>query len=130
MARCFRLFIVAAACAAFLSCAGKPAPEDEPPELEFRPLMLRWKAVTPEDELHPDKDPCVIRITAALMRNSLVIKSEAPELEYLVVYGKKGEKLDFDGIATNPELSGKPEFHWTTTCGGDENVVVNFHNGQ
>jgi len=120
-------------CMALVSCANKPSVDEnqpEPVELDFRPLVLKWKASSSEAEAHPTKDSCVIQITATLMREPLVVKSEVEELEYLVVYGKEGESLVFEGFVTDKAFSGRPESHWTATCGKGEKVVVNFHNGQ
>jgi hypothetical protein len=129
-----KFFCLAMFCMALVSCANKPPVEEglqpEPVELDFRPLVLKWKADTPEAEADSSKDSCVIQITATLMREPLVVKSKVEELEYLVVYGKEGESLVFEGFVTDKAVSGKPEAHWTATCGKGEKVVVNFHNGQ
>ena len=42
----------------------------------------------------------------------------------------RGIELVFEGFVADKMLTGRPESHWTTTCGGGQNVVVNFHNGQ
>ena len=126
-----KLLCAALACLALASCANKPEPEpEESLELDFRPLVFRWKAIVPEAEEVPFKDACVIRITSQLMREPVLVKSKGGELEYVVSYDINGEILKFDGFATDSALSGKPEYHWTATCGKDEKVVVNFHNGQ
>lgn len=116
------LFLVA--CAMLCSCASKPDPE-----VEFRPLQLSWNALSPEAEAHPSKDACVIKITAQLMRESVVLQSKKENLDYRVSYGISGENLEFKGILADDSLAGAPEYGWTSTCGSDEKVVVKFHNG-
>ena len=127
-----KFICLAAFCAVLASCAKKSPVESQPEslELDFRPLVLRWHTESPEAENSPAKDSCVIQITAALMHHPLILKSEAVELEYMVLYDKNGEKLVFEGFVADKMLTGRPESHWTTTCGGGQNVVVNFHNGQ
>ena len=105
------------------SCARKE------PEVEFKPIQLSWSALAPEAENHPQKDACVIQITANLMRDKRVLASSIESLDYAVSYGVKGEILEFEGICENPGYKDSVECHWTAECGDPEKVVVKFHNG-
>lgn len=111
-------------CAAFVSCAKKVEPI-----VEFKPLQLHWRAAVPDVEEAPHKDACVIKITANLMRDTLIRKSKYDDLEYLVMFNLDGENLVFEGFETVRERIRDPEYKWTAICGPDENVVVKFHNG-
>ena len=105
------------------SCARKE------PEIDFKPIQLSWSALTPEAENHPQKDACVIKITAILMQEKLVVGSSFESLDYSVLYKIAGENLEFDGICENPAYRDAPECRWTVECSDPEKVVVKFHNG-
>lgn len=121
---CPRLsFALAALSLLLASCAHKE------PEVDFKPIQLTWNALSDAAENHPEKDGCVIAVTAKVMREKAVLDSRSEVLDYLVNYDLKGEILEFEGFCGNPAGQGTPECRWTATCSGPENVVVKFHNG-
>lgn len=136
MRRCAKIKmsgLLLVACFVFASCASSSnnAPvEKQDQDLEFKPIQLRWYALSQEAEEFAAKDMCVIQITAKLMQDSLVLQSRFDDLAYAVEFRVDGETLVFDGIEANKERSRTPEYRWTSTCGKDGKVVVKFHNGQ
>lgn len=119
-----RLLLASAALPLLLaSCAHKE------PEVDFKPIQLTWNALSEAAENHPEKDGCVIAVTAKVMREKVVLDSRSEVLDYLVNFDLKGEILEFEGFCGGSAGQGTPECRWTATCPGPENVVVKFHNG-
>ena len=116
-------FALAALSLLLASCAHKE------PEVDFKPIQLSWNALSDEAENHPEKDACVIAVTAKMMRERAVLDSKSDALDYLVNYDLKGGILEFEGFCGVSASRESPECRWTATCPNAENVVVKFHNG-
>ena len=127
-----RLFIVfsfvALSILLFSGCAGQ-----KEPEVDFRPLQLRWVPIAGEAEsLMPRKDECVILLTGKLMADPLVNASTEGELSYVVAYGRSPENpeiLYFRGACADESIAEKPECRWSASCDKDLKTVVKFDNG-
>lgn len=102
-------------------------------ETEFRPLQIQWLIAPGESEEDmPTKDNCVIRLTAALMGETVVQSSPIEEIAYTVSYGRKKESpsiLYFTGACADSSRMASPECRWSATCDKDLDIVVKFHNG-
>ncbi|MCQ2061757.1 MAG: hypothetical protein MJY99_00275 [Fibrobacter sp.] len=121
----FSLLLLAVSAFLLASCASAPEPE-----VEFRPVQLSWNALSEEAENFPAKDVCVIKVTASLSQESVVVASKNDNLEYVVSFDIGGPGLEFSGIQANLSMLDTPEYKWNATCDSTGNVVVKFHNGQ
>lgn len=122
----FSLLLFFAGALFFLvSCASQPEPE-----VEFKPVQLRWNALSESAENFPAKDACVIKVTAKLSQEQTIISSKNDNLEYVVSFDLGGPGLEFNGIQADLSMLDMPEYKWTATCDTVGNVVVKFHNGQ
>ena len=106
-----------------VSCAKKP-----PVEVAFKPVQVDWHAQTEADEALPNKDACVIRVTSALMQDSVIQASALEEIQYKGVYTKgEGAILSLKGACVDENQKDLPECNWSASC-DCEKVVVNVHN--